>query len=491
MRGASFAGAMSAPVILRRTDREFLNATLNGLKTSEGRTQLAQTVVATRDSSGVLKLSQPVHQVFHVALAELYCDTFGGPRLDPAKIDSSGLVIRRISTTPGVMERWSKAGDQIAGWVPCVDDDFEPDPARRRRRVTSGNIEIDRLLTLPVSAYDPYTESVAPFFPAPPDVCAESRSTILYGLVPVTSREKIDESLVTQTFDPATVQGQIPYFLTTGGSRTVPLANATVSASDFSADAPGTSFLNNLRVLAAEFDCFAASGAGKAFFDGINQLTVNDSDGNPISGLGDFLKNAQGALLSSSGGSITMPAAWPDIDQPTGDAIAALAQAAMESRGAAMMAGEARFEDPTQQYRLRAFARVKRSDGCPPVLVWSDYSEPFTIASWYDTAGLPPVRITLPPFDSLKNLAPNVAFAMPGDLFNAMNMDAKGALSGSPSPSNMSLGLMWLCSFNIPTITICAFIVLNIFLGLFDLFLHWMLFIKICIPIPVPKRKNA
>jgi hypothetical protein len=490
VRGASFAGVMSAPVILRRTDREFLNAILNGLKTADGRARLAQNVVATRDSSGVLKLYQPVHQIFHVALAEIYCDTFGGPRLDPAKIDSCGLVIRRISATPGVMERWSKAGDQIAGWVPCADDELEPDPARRRPRVTSGNAEIDRRLTLPVSAYDPYTENVAPAFPAPPDVCAAAKSTILYGLVPVTSREKIDESLVTQTFDPSIVQSQIPYFLTSSGSRTVPLTGANVSTSDFSADAPGTSFLNNLRVLSAEFDLFATSGAGKALFDGINQLSVRDSGGHRISGLGAFLKSASDALLSGSGGSITMPAAWPNIDQSTGNAIASLAQKAMESRGAAMMAGEARFEDPARQYRLRALARVKRSDGCPPALVWSGYSEPFTIASWYDTAGLPPVRITLPSFDSLKSLKPNVAFAMPSDLFDAMNMDAKGALSGSPAPGGASLGLGWLCSFNIPTITICAFIVLNIFLGLFDLFLHWMLFIKICIPIPVPK-KNA
>ena len=44
------------------------------------------------------------------------------------------------------------------------------------------------------------------------------------------------------------------------------------------------------------------------------------------------------------------------------------------------------------------------------------------------------------------------------------------------------------CSFAIPTITICAFIVLNIFLSLFDLIFRWMAFIKICIPIPLPKK---
>ena len=42
----------------------------------------------------------------------------------------------------------------------------------------------------------------------------------------------------------------------------------------------------------------------------------------------------------------------------------------------------------------------------------------------------------------------------------------------------------WVCSFSLPIITLCAFIVLNIFLSLFDLIFRWMLFIKVCIPIP-------
>ena len=64
-------------------------------------------------------------------------------------------------------------------------------------------------------------------------------------------------------------------------------------------------------------------------------------------------------------------------------------------------------------------------------------------------------------------------------------------LSGDPlelmegrKPEGNGLDLGWLCSFNIPVITICAFIVLNIFLSLFDLFFRWMMFIKVCIPFP-------
>ena len=47
-----------------------------------------------------------------------------------------------------------------------------------------------------------------------------------------------------------------------------------------------------------------------------------------------------------------------------------------------------------------------------------------------------------------------------------------------------SLGITWICGFNIPVITICAFIVLNIFLTLFNLIFGWLFFIKICVPFP-------
>jgi hypothetical protein len=46
------------------------------------------------------------------------------------------------------------------------------------------------------------------------------------------------------------------------------------------------------------------------------------------------------------------------------------------------------------------------------------------------------------------------------------------------------MGLTWICGFNIPAITICAFLVLNIFLTLFNLVFGWLFFIKICVPFP-------
>jgi hypothetical protein len=42
-----------------------------------------------------------------------------------------------------------------------------------------------------------------------------------------------------------------------------------------------------------------------------------------------------------------------------------------------------------------------------------------------------------------------------------------------------------ICSLSIPIITLCAFIVLMIFLSLLNIVFWWMAFFKICLPIPV------
>jgi len=213
-----------------------------------------------------------------------------------------------------------------------------------------------------------------------------------------------------------------------------------------------------------------------------------------MAAFGDFLRSAMNILVGQGDGAITMPARWPDIDPATGAAIAAAAQQSFEARLKSLLSPETRYEDSLRQYRMRAFARVRRADGCAPELIWTEYSEPFTIAPWYESSGLPPVKIQLPLIDGkfLRNMKPNVAFAMPEDLFNLLQKDPKKSVAGEDSTSNgVSLGLMWLCSFNIPIITICAFIVLNIFLSLFNLFFSWLLFFKICIPIPIPSPKKV
>jgi hypothetical protein len=149
---------------------------------------------------------------------------------------------------------------------------------------------------------------------------------------------------------------------------------------------------------------------------------------------------------------------------------------------------EAKFANANALYAVRAFIRVTGHDDCPDKLVWSMESEPFRILPWWDGEG-PATTIALPDLGSLKKIKPSVAFSMPPAIGNLLSGDMSKLKDGDGSTDGP--GIAWLCSFSIPFITICAFIVLNIFLSLFDIIFRWMLFIKICIPIPKPPTPPA
>jgi hypothetical protein len=97
------------------------------------------------------------------------------------------------------------------------------------------------------------------------------------------------------------------------------------------------------------------------------------------------------------------------------------------------------------------------------------------------------VHIPLPdPTDRalLKRLKPNVSFGVPGalqQLLQSTNM--KGLMDGSGGAGDGAT-VDWICVFSIPIVTICAFIVLCIFLILLNLLFFWLPFVKICIPVP-------
>jgi hypothetical protein len=261
-------------------------------------------------------------------------------------------------------------------------------------------------------------------------------------------------------------------------------------------DANLKAFVLSLRQLKFEFGAFGETVTGQALYRELNQLgTV--SDGRP---LGEFLKDAAEVLVDLEGREGTtprilqMPEEWPPINAAQGRTILTRVMAVLRGELESLTSSEGRFEYAASRYRVRAFVRVKRSDGCPPRIFWSDYSEPFRIVPWYENNGMPPVKITLPdPFDrdflgKLKPngiLKPNVAFKVPERLFNLLNKNSPDDfLKGKAKEDEFQLGLDWICGFNIPIITLCAFIVLFIFLALLNIVFWWLPFIKICIPLP-------
>ncbi len=466
----------------------------------------------------VLKLFQPIQRQFHLALMEARCDTPGEPRIDPQRVDGAGLVIRRLvrdASGRELKQGWMRSGDSLRGWarVSAAADGaasgnrHDPAALRRLERPATGQPVLDDEVRLLLAAQEDalLDEAVVPMFLAPPDVCEAAGATLFYGLVPTTSSEKAEGGAPRfdeQAFGPASsdfkahlvgpLRGLADSLPRPGRSLTPNLAAIAGNPAD-SDHGSMRRLLLLLRQLAVEFDAFGDHAEGDALQTLLDDiaLPLADAAGKPIAGskpAGVFLAEASRILLDGEAISPApaIPAAWPALDGTRSTALAGALSACLQRRFDAVSGVAGRFDDPAARYVLRAFVRLKPEGRCPQRTVWSDYSPPFVIAPWYEGGGAPPVQVPLPdPSDRemLKKLVPNVAFTVPASLQNLLTGDPLDLMEGK-KPADSGLKLGWICSFNIPIITICAFIVLNIFLSLFDLFFRWMMFIKICIPFP-------
>ncbi|MBW4484552.1 MAG: hypothetical protein KME14_18625 [Tildeniella torsiva UHER 1998/13D] len=568
VRGA--LGDRPGPAILQRTDQDVIGALLAELVRPGCLASVAQTL-AQETSGDQLKLYQPVHRVFHLVLLEVVCDSFGTgspnpyqPRLDPNRIDSAGLVLRRYVGDPGdsgtdarsesvpvseMPQALRFANRQLEGWrtlaqpptanttalrgwirfntsgdnplaIPTDSDlTMDPDPQRRRPRLPlkTGQAELDRDLaqtSLMRLAAETLSEHTSPLFVAPPNVCEALGKTLLYGLIPLTSQEFSEIQNPEQAFPAEFVQQHLPPYLRSG-SAAVPrpgqgLTGRQVAAIADPNENPSSSaearldyaliqaYVGFLRQLQGEFEAFSDRADARALYGLLNQIALPYADGGD-SGTdrfanrpaGEALKEAAARLLDSqSSVPVAMPVGWPPLTASLSDQIAQQVKAILDRRLRASAPQEGRFDDLDRVYQICAFVRVKTEDGCPAKLHWSAPSPTFTLARWYDNSPVPPVQVALPDLlgkdreSALQTLKPNVTFAVPAGLFNALDgMTLQDLLDGK-KPSGSGPALDWICGFNIPIITLCAFIVLNIFLQLLNFIFQWLLFIKICIPIP-------
>jgi hypothetical protein len=535
LRGLGVPGTVDGPMIIERTDQDFVAAVLDELEDPDGLAIVASTLARTRGSDSALKLFQPVQQTFNLALLEVVCDTFGQPRLDPARIESAGLVVRRLATdrqgrvlTPEQHEGWRQGppvdrqgravfrsgqdggpqrGTSMRGWVRFstpLEGDEDPDSQRRRLELKAGHAELDRRLARLSGPTEALSEDVAPLFVAPVEVSRAIGKTVLYGLIPVTSSE-LSEAAVEIGYSPDEVKALLPTYLRAAShTKGVPRAGKTLGPGALDNldlnqrdDRLLRDYADMLRLLVFVLDAFGDSPGSKALLASLNGIMLPYDVVLPSGSVkreprpaGVELKKAADVLVNQvPGGGVTMPSQWPTVTQAQAEGVASSAKAVLDARLADVRPREGRFGALNRQYRVRAFVRVTPLDGCPPEVVWSDYSEPFTIAPWYESGALPPVQIQLPNAldrDVLKSLKPNVAFVLPESLFNFLQgLNAKDALAGKlPSQGGGGTGLGWICSFSIPIITFCAFIMLNIFLTLLDIVFFWMFFIKICLPFP-------
>lgn len=510
----AFGTRDDAPLTLvQRSDEDFIAGLLSDLGSEEGRARLRASMPAPA-ADGVAELYQPVHRAFHLVLAEVFCLTPGTPRFDPARIESAGLVVRRVGvprddrSIERVHEAWVRRPDGTKAWrsLALLDEDeslrWDPDPARRRT-VSSGNAEVDRharehrrsLKTLARVELDDAEEHSTTLFVAPPELCKAAAKTWLYGLVPTASADTTVAP--TAAYSDSDLDAVVPHYLKATGAADptdltpLPPDLREKTLSRYDADRlEGRPFMTMLSLLTVALGVFPREatqppGHAAQLLAALDRITIRGEAGSA------FLRKAARVLVWRTDETFTMPATWPTISPDVARAIRDAMRPSFEAQARRIIPNEGRFETARAEYVARAFIRVRCDDGCPPRVVWSRESPRFRIRPWHASGPLPPLRVMLPDIvpHRLAEVQPNVTFVVPKGLAGFLNNNtAKALLKGGGTRGDSALA--WICGFNIPIITLCAFIVLSIFLSLLNIVFWWLPFVKICIPIPATLAKK-
>ncbi len=495
-------GQGTRPVLLERTDARFMDAVKNELGDPTKWEKLKHTVV--HGPGKPVRLWQPIHQAFHLGVIEAVCDTEGKPRLDARKIDGAGLVVRRVwvplanGSGKQVHEGWFVGEDGSQGWLPLSDKGprkplDDPDHKRRKPRLAHPVLAQKLAQLVPAQTY---SEASVPLYPLPPAACMRAKATLLYGLVPTASlaqskppAEDVQDSVIREA---------LPDLLK-AGTHAIPhgyLWRRSVAQPD--PDAQRRDYMAFLQTLIVAFDVLEDTPAAGFARQVLGKVELTFADEHKKSLL-THLSDARKALidpppanfeqLSSSARApfelLELPRSWPEISADfQRDAERALQQL-LKSRLEVFGRDEGRFAVRDAQYVVQAFMRVRRDDGCPSVIVWSDPSEPFTIAPWFarGPGNLPVIELPDPMKDGIQNFKPNATFAVPASLMRVLRNEPDKLLKGEGDQGS-GPDLAWLCGFNIPIITLCAFILLNIILRLLNIIFWWLPFVRICLPIP-------
>lgn len=518
-----FERSGSAPILLERGDRRFMQNVLAELGDPARHAAARASAVKERKGGG-FHLYQPVHRVFHLAVVGVVCqDGPQKPRLDPLRIESAGLVVRKVRDGQGrslgelawvtgadgrsrweLPELWDAADKQAllnpSGHVglPFAD----PDPARRPTKSTGLALLDARIATLKQRGAG-RTEAVSPLFPLPPQACAAAGETLLVGLVPTASRQSEEApDFELPSRDELERGGFFPDRLTAAASRqAVPFPRDVIDLSEVNeGSAPKrnnpefSDYVDFVREMLVGFDARGSSAPSQRLRRALQQLKLEfrTSATSAVSerSLYDHLVDAGEVLVDGKRGpSFRMPERWAQISAAQEAELKDAMLGTAQTRFSSLSLDRGRFGDRDASYVVRTYVRVRSHDGCAPVLSWSDPSPEFKIAPWFDSSPGPRPTIELPnPLrDGLGSIKPNVTFAVPSSISNVLGINSPEDLLGGKGRETNDSGLMWLCSFSIPIITICAFIILNILINLLNFVFWWMPFVKICIPIPKPK----
>jgi hypothetical protein len=462
------------PLILQYGEADGIPRLLETLGREDPGEDLARATADSRTREKVLRLFQPVHRVFHVVLVQAACTRPGEPRLDPQRVEKAGVVVRRLAK--GKVQGWMRMKGRSVGWMDLPQEaargetSYDPDPVVRKERLLGAN---RRLLSPspPADLLEGREEAFLPLFAAPPEVCRIQEKTFFYGMLTLTSDEAAPGQAAAP-FDDALMEARIPRLLKTANGEE---ATTRTTAEEF---------LALLRFLERDLGAFTGSQEGTRLLKVLGNIPMPAGSSEPSAGA--VLEKAYREVERGGEKALrSVPALWPVPTPKEEEAIRRAVKAALTARWRDVAPRRGRFDEEGALYELRVFLRIKGENGCPCRTVWSPPSESFQIVPWYESSGQPPVQVSLPALDrqALSRLKPNVAFRVPPSLRKSLEkLDLGKLLDGSHEEGSGNFGMI--CGFNIPIITLCAFIVLQIFLVLLHIVFFWLPFVRICIPFP-------
>ncbi len=517
LRGLSLPGLQTGtagPTVLSIIEQDFIGWFLSRLETDSGRAALGPRDACARvNGAGQPRFYQPVHRAFNIVAVEVACEVEGLPRLDPKKILGAGMTLRRrvspgeaaaagrgdtFKTYASGLYGWKTQEGRILGWRPVTGGTgrFAPDVAAQYRQLAAQgrNGKVLGRATALVTAEQQADEAYTPLFAAPEEVCRKLGKTVLYGYLPVTSEERSEEdAMPSAPFARADIAARLPSLLWSDDriaseGAVSPQSNRTVLATEATDPVPSLDVvLGALRYLSQETGLFLEDAASSALRSALSQHSVTLHGTSQATGFYDFLKAANRSLVERNPAfsSQPLPISWPSFTAAQESAFVSAALQAVTARWTELSPGETRSQNLDARYELQAFVRIDRSDcGCPPQTVWTAPRQPIEIVPWYEGGEAPPRVVELPsPSSLMGKITPNIAFKVPEEIQKFMSgLKLDKLMEGEQPPDKLGFGMI--CGFSIPIITICAFIVLQIFLALFHILFWWLPFIRICIPFP-------
>jgi hypothetical protein len=488
-----------------------------------------------------LKLRRPVHRTFHMVAWEASCKMAtapaGYPAIAPEKIASAGFVLRDVSGASSLGFQILKGKPQ--GWAPIACLAADPDAARQLKSLS--------LVPRQATPSPGYTgEETFPLHPL--SVMAGGKPhTLLYGYLPIGGGDYVPQIAITPD------SGETRELPWPFGSATHPNGAPSVYTADQQIK-DGTiqrALAALLRVLLVRYQLVdptawtSANGTTLALITILNSISFFPEPPAPLSGealrgwgaanalpgmtLGSVLQQwatsgpnpanfAAAPLTNNSNAQVLLslldeayPTGTVDLSAANGlpdlpynllvvESVAAQIRAALSQipapvpPSASTLPTAKLISGPNGSYAVVPFVRVIRPDGCEKTF-WGVPSAPFAVAAMFDPDAARPTLIEMPDLaDAMKGSARGASFIMPpklADLANGMSTSSaiSAFLTKGAAPSG-GLGIGYICSFSLPAISICAMIALSIILCLLNIFLGWMAWVKICLPIPQPQPKQ-